>query len=120
MIQSRRLKAILTILGAVHENTKVWTHINLHTNQVNNNNKSQVHTTTNIRTTNSKSTNQGVKITNNQCHNIQQESILSNTVTESDIYNNYSYTLCINWEIERTLETHSKKLEFNIDKPKII
>ena len=43
--------------------------------------------------------------------------ILSNIVTESDIYNNYSYRLCVNWEIEKKHETHPKKLEFNIDKP---
>ena len=54
---------------------------------------------------------------NNQCHNIPQELILSNSVTESDIYNSYSYTSSINWEIDKTPETHSKKLEFNIDKP---
>ena len=42
---------------------------------------------------------------------------LSNTVTESDIHNYYSYTSRINWEIEKTPETHSKKIEFNIDKP---
>ena len=52
-----------------------------------------------------------------QCHNTHQELILSNTVTESDIYDNYSYTSRINWEIEKTPETHSKKIEFNIDKP---
>ena len=51
------------------------------------------------------------------CHNTHQESILSNTVTESDIYYNYSYTSHINWEIEKTPETHSKKIEFIIDKP---
>ena len=61
--------------------------------------------------------NQGVKTTNVHYCNTDQESILSNTVTESDIYNNYSYTSCINWEIEKTPETHSKKIEFNIDKP---
>ena len=77
-----------------------------------------MHTTTNnIRTKNSKSTNQGVEIADNQCHNIQQESIQLNIVTYSDIYNNYSYTSCINWEIEKTPETYSKKLEFNINKP---
>ena len=38
-------------------------------------------------------------------------------VTESDIYNSYSYTSCVNWETEKTPETHQKKLEFNIDKP---
>ena len=37
-------------------------------------------------------------------------------VTESDIYDNYSCTSCVNWKIEKTLETHLKKLEFNIDK----
>ena len=41
----------------------------------------------------------------------------TNTVTESDIYDNYSYTSCINWENEKTPETRSKMLEFNIDKP---
>ena len=35
-----------------------------------------------------------------------------------NIYNNYSYTSCVNWEIEKTPETHPKKFEFNIDKPK--
>ena len=59
-----------------------------------------------------------MKTTNDQYYITHQKSILSNTVTESDIYDNYSYTLCVNWEIEKTHETHSKKLEFNIDKPK--
>ena len=40
-----------------------------------------------------------------------------NTITESDIYNNCSYTSCVNWEIEKTPETPAKKLEFNINKP---
>ena len=61
--------------------------------------------------------NQGVKATNNQYYDTHQKSIISNTVTESDIYNNYSYTSCVNWEIEKTSETPSNKLEFNIDKP---
>ena len=86
------MKAILTILGVVYDNTKVWIHINLHIDQVNNDNKSQVHTITDVRTTNNKSTNQGMEIADDRCHNIQQESILSNIVTESDIYDNYSYT----------------------------
>ena len=38
-------------------------------------------------------------------------------VTESDIYDNYSYTSCVDWEIEKTTEAHPKKLKFNIDKP---
>ena len=85
MIQSQRLQGILTTLGIVYKNTKVWIHINLRIDQVSYDNQSQVHSTTNVRTTNSKSTNQGVKKVDNQCHNIQQESILLNTVTESDI-----------------------------------
>ena len=86
MIQAQRLKAILTILGVVYNNTKG-----------------------DVRTTSSKSTNQEIEIADNQYHIIQQESILSNTVTENDIYDNYTYTSCINWEIEKTPETHSKK-----------
>ena len=58
-----------------------------------------------------------MKTTNDQYYITHQKSIISNTVTESDIYNNYSYTSCVNWEIEKTSETPSKKLEFNIDKP---
>ena len=42
---------------------------------------------------------------------------MSNKVTESDIYVNCSYISCVNWEIEKTPETHPKKLEFNINKP---
>ena len=38
-------------------------------------------------------------------------------VTESEIYNNYSYASCVNREIEKIPEAHPKKLEFNIDKP---
>ena len=55
--------------------------------------------------------------TNVQYYNTDQESILSNIVTESDIYRNYSHASCVNWETEKTPETHPKKLEFNIDKP---
>ena len=40
-----------------------------------------------------------------------------NTVTENEIYDNYSYTSRTNWEIEKTPEIHSKKIEFNINKP---
>lgn len=58
-----------------------------------------------------------MKTTNDRYYNAHQKSILSNTVTESDIYNNYSYTSCVNWEIEKTSDTPSKTLEFNIDKP---
>ena len=60
--------------------------------------------------------NQGVKTADVQYYNTDQELILLNIVIESDIYNNHSYTSCVNWEIEKTPETHSKKLEFIIDK----
>ena len=40
--------------------------------------------------------NQGVKTFNVQYYNTHQKLILSNAVTESDIYNNYSYTSCVN------------------------
>ena len=43
MIQSRRLEAILTFLGIIYNNAKVWIHMNLHINQINYDNKSQVH-----------------------------------------------------------------------------
>ena len=66
---------------------------------------------------NNKPSDQGVKTADDQCHNTHQESILSNTVTENDIYDKYSYTPHINWEIEKTPETHLKKMEYNIDKP---
>ena len=60
---------------------------------------------------------QGVKTFIDQYYNTYQKSILSNTVTDNDIYDNYSYTSCMNWEIEKTSETPSKKLEFYIDNP---
>ena len=48
--------------------------------------------------------NQGVQTFSDQYYNTHQKSIQSNTVTESDIYDNYSYTSCVNWEIEKTSE----------------
>ena len=91
--------------------------MNLRTDHANYATNSKVHTTTDARIVNDKPSNQGVKTADDQFHNTHQESIPSNTVTESDIYDNYSYTSGINWEIEKTPATHSKKLEFNIDKP---
>ena len=58
-----------------------------------------------------------MKAINVHYYNTNQESIISNIVTESDIYNNYSYNSCVNWKIEKTPEIHPKKLEFYIDKP---
>ena len=61
--------------------------------------------------------NQGVTTNNNRYYNTHQKSILSNTLTDSDIYDNYSYTSCVNWEVEKPFETWSKKIEFIIDNP---
>ena len=61
--------------------------------------------------------NQVVETTDDQYYNTYQKSILLNTFTESDIFDNYSYISRVNWEIEKTFETPSKKLEFYIDKP---
>ena len=108
---------MLTILRVVSKNMKEWICRNLLTTQANYTTNSLVHTTTYARIVNDKPSNQGVKTVDDQCHNTHQESILSNTVTESDIYDNYSYTSGINWEIEKTLETHSKTIEFDINKP---
>ena len=66
--------------------------MNLCTTQANYTTNSMVHAATNARRANDKPSNQGVKTADDQCHNTHQESILSNTVTENDIYNNYSYT----------------------------
>ena len=43
--------------------------------------------------------------------------ILLNIVTQSEIYDNYSYTSCVNWEIEKTPDTYQKKLKFDINRP---
>ena len=59
--------------------------------------------------------NQELKTTNDQYYIAHQKSIILKTVTENDIYDNYSYTLCVNWEIKKTPETPPKKLEFNVD-----
>ena len=61
--------------------------------------------------------NQGVKTKNDRYYNTHQKSILLNTVTESNIYDNYNYTSCVNWEIEKISETPLKRLEFYIDNP---
>ena len=71
-----------------------------------------MHTTNNARRTMNKLMNQGVKTDSIQCYNTHQESIILDLVTESYIYDNYSY-----WDIKKTPETHPKKLEFNINKP---
>ena len=116
IIQSQRFKAMLIILRIVSKNMKEWINMNLCNNQANYNTNLLIPATTEDRIVNDKPSNQGVKTADDQCHNTHQESILSNTVTGSDIYDNYSYTSRTNWEIKKTPETHSKKIEFNINK----
>ena len=60
--------------------------------------------------------NQGVETDGIEYYNTHQESILLDLVIESDIYNNYSYASCVDWEIGKIPETHPKTLEFNINK----
>ena len=62
---------------------------------------------------------QGVKPDSMQYYNIHKESILSDLVTRSDIYDKYSYASFVDWENEKRSEAHPKKLEFNIDKLEI-
>ena len=73
-----------------------WIHSNLHTEHIDYVTNSQVDTTNNTRKTMNELINQGVNIDGVQCYNTHQESVLSDLLTESDIYNNYSYTLCVN------------------------
>ena len=94
-----------------------WININLHTDLIKYVTDPQEHATNNTRGAKNKLINQGVKIDGVQYYTTYQELILSNIFTESDIYDNYSYPLCVNWEIKKITETHPKKVEFNIDKP---
>ena len=94
-----------------------WIRSNLHTDQTKYITNSQVDTTNNARRATNELTKQGVNTDYVQCYNTNQESILLDMVTESDIYNNYSYASCVNWEIEKTPEAYPKKLEFNINRP---
>ena len=93
-----------------------WICGNLHTDQIKYVTNSQVHTTNNARRATNELMNQGVKIDGIQYYNTHQELILLDLVTEGNIYNNYSYASCVDWEIKKTPEAHPKKLEFSIDK----
>ena len=94
-----------------------WICGNLHTDQIKYITDPQVHTTNNARRATNELMNQRVNIDGVECYNTHQELILSDLVTESDIYDNYSDASCVDWEIEKTPETHPKKLEFNVKKP---
>ena len=94
-----------------------WININLHTDLIKYITDPQEHTTNDTRRAKNEFINQGVKTAGVKYYNIHRESILFNICTESDIYDNYSYVSCVNWEIEQALGTHPKQIEFNIDKP---
>ena len=79
-----------------------WLNISLHIDLTKYFTNQQEHTTNDTRYTKNELINQGVKTANIQYYNTHQESILSNLVTESDIYDNFSYASCVNWEIEKT------------------
>ena len=79
-------------------------HSNLHTDLIKYITDSQVYTTNKTRKRKNKLIKQGVKTESVQYYNTHQESILSNIVTKSDIYVNYSYTSYVNWEIENHLK----------------
>ena len=100
IIQSQRFKEATITLERVLKNVTKWFNSDPH-----------------FILTQYKLINQGVKTTNDKHYNTHQKLILSNTVIESDIYDNYSYTSCVNWKIKKTSETPLKKLEFNTDKP---
>ena len=115
--QSQRLKNVFAVLKEVFKNMNEWIGSNIHIDLVKYITYSQMHTTNNARRTTNELMNQGVKIDSIQCYNTHQESIILDLVTESDVYDNYSYASCVDWEIEKTPKAHPKKLKFNIDKP---
>ena len=92
IIQSRRFKDVFIILGDVYKNTKEWIRGNLRTDQINYTADTQVHTTTDARIVTNELMNQGVCTRGVQCYSSHQELILSDLITERDIYDNYSYT----------------------------
>ena len=94
-----------------------WIRSNLHTDLIKYITDSQVYATNDARRATNELMNQGVKTDGIQYYNIHQEPILLDLVTESNIYNIYSYTSFVDWVIEKTPEAHPKQLEFNINKP---
>ena len=70
---------------------------NLHTDQINYITDPKVHTTNNARRVMNELMHQGVNTDSVKCYNTHQELILSDLVTESDIYHNYSYAPCVDW-----------------------
>ena len=95
IIQSRRFNKVPTVLKGVIKNMIEWLNINLHTDLTKYIADQQEYTTNNTRKVKNELIHQGVKTTNVQYYKTHQESILSNIVTENDIYNNYSHVSCV-------------------------
>ena len=90
IIQSRKIKKVSNGLKGVLKNMIKWLDSSLYTNLTKYITDHQKHTTNDTRKTKNELINQSVKIAHVQYYNIDQELILSNIVTESDIYDNYS------------------------------
>ena len=99
IIQSQRLKNISTGLEGTFKDISKWIRSNLHTNRIKCVTNSQIDTTKNAKRTTNELINQGVNKDGVQCYNTHQELILLDLITESDIYNNYSYVSYVHWEI---------------------
>ena len=96
IIQSQRFKKVSTTLKEVLKNMIKWLNISLHTDLAKYITDQQEHTTNNTRRVTNELMIQGVKTEDIEYYNTHQESILSDQVTESDIYNNYSNASCFN------------------------
>ena len=116
-IVAQRLKNVFIVLEGALNNMSKWICGNLHIDQTKYVTNSQVNIANNARKATNKLMKQGVNTDGVQCYNTNKESILLDLVTKSDIYDNYSYSSFVDWEIEKSPEAHLKKLEFNIDKP---
>ena len=117
-IQLQRFKNISIILKGVLKNTFEWLNSSLHTYLIKYITNQQEHKTNNTRKEKNELLNQGVKTTNVQYYNIYQQSILSHTVIQNDVQDNYSYASCVIQKIKKTPKTYLEKFEFSIDKPK--
>ena len=69
-----------------------------------------MHTTNNTRRATNGSMKKGMKIDGIQYYSTYQESILSELVAESDIYDNYNCASFVDWELEKTPEAHPKEV----------
>ena len=96
IIQSQRLEHTSTGLKGALKNMIEWINNNLPTDSIQYISNPQEYTTNDAQKVKDELINQGVKTADVQYHNTHQESILLNIVTENDIYNNYSYTSCVN------------------------